>query len=29
LNSFETEYLVYKTTSVDGLTGQSYGEPIK
>lgn len=29
LNSFETEYLVYKTTSVDGLTGQIYGEPTK
>lgn len=29
LNSFETEYLVYKTTSVDGLTGQLYGEPTK
>lgn len=29
LNSFETEYLVYKTTDVDGLTGQLYGEPTK
>ena len=29
LNSFETEYLVYKTTSVDGLTGQLYGDPTK
>ena len=29
LNSFETEYLVYKTTSVDGLTGQLYSEPTK
>lgn len=29
LNSFETEYLVYKTTSVDGLTGQLYNEPTK
>lgn len=29
LNSFETEYLVYKTTSVDGLTGQLYDEPTK
>lgn len=29
LNSFETEYLVYKTTSVDGLTGQLYGESTK
>ena len=29
LNSFETEYLVYKTTSVDGTTGQLYGEPTK
>ena len=29
LNSFETEYLVYKTTSVDGLTGQIYDEPSK
>lgn len=29
LNSFETEYLVYKTTSADGLTGQLYGEPTK
>lgn len=29
LNPFETEYLVYKTTGVDGLTGQLYGEPTK
>ena len=29
LNSFETEYLVYKTTDMDGLTGQLYGEPTK
>lgn len=29
LNSFETEYLVYKTTSVDGTTGQLYDEPTK
>lgn len=29
LNSFETEYLVYKTTSADGQTGQLYGEPTK
>lgn len=29
LNSFETEYLVYKTTDVAGLTGQLYGEPTK
>lgn len=29
LNSFETEYLVYKTTSADGITGQLYGEPTK
>lgn len=29
LNSFETEYLVYKTTDVDGLTGQLYDEPTK
>lgn len=29
LNSFETEYLVYKTTGVDGLTGQLYDKPTK
>ena len=29
LNSFETEYLVYKTTSAVGLSGQLYGEPTK
>lgn len=29
LNSFETEYLVYKTTSADGLTGQLYNELTK
>ena len=29
LNSFETEYLVYKTTGVAGLTGQLYDEPTK
>ena len=27
LDAFETEYLVYKTTGVDGLTGCLYGEP--
>lgn len=29
LNSFETEYLVYKTTGMDGVTGQLYDEPTK
>jgi len=29
LNSFETEYLVYKTTGMDGVTGQLYNEPTK
>lgn len=29
LNSYETEYLVYKTTSADGLSGQLYDEPTK
>ena len=29
LDAFETEYLVYKTTGVDGLTGHLYGEPTK
>lgn len=29
LNSFETEYLVYKTTDVDGFTGQLYSELTK
>lgn len=29
LNSFETEYLVYKTASMDGITGQLYNEPTK
>lgn len=29
LNSFETEYLVYKTTDAEGVTGQLYGEPTK
>lgn len=29
MNSFETEYLVYKTTGVDGITGQLYDEPTK
>ena len=29
LNSFESEYLVYKTTSADGTTGQLYDEPTK
>lgn len=29
LNSFETEYLVYKTTDANGLTGQLYGELTK
>lgn len=27
LNAFETEYLVYKTTGTDGITGRLYGEP--
>lgn len=27
LDAFETEYLVYKTTGTDGLTGRLYGEP--
>lgn len=27
LNAFETEYLVYKTTGADGITGRLYGEP--
>ena len=27
LDAFETEYLVYKTTGADGLTGHLYGEP--
>lgn len=27
LDAFETEYLVYKTTGVDGVTGHLYGEP--
>lgn len=27
LDAFETEYLVYKTTGVDGITGRLYGEP--
>lgn len=27
LDAFETEYLVYKTTGVGGLTGHLYGEP--
>lgn len=27
LDAFETEYLVYKTTGADGLTGRLYGEP--
>lgn len=26
LNAFETEYLVYKTTGADGITGRLYGE---
>lgn len=29
LNSLKTEYLVYKTTNVDGFTGQLYDEPTK
>ena len=29
LNAFETEYLVYKTTGVDGVTGRLYGEPVE
>lgn len=27
LDAFETEYMVYKTTGADGLTGRLYGEP--
>lgn len=27
LDAFETEYMVYKTTGVDGFTGRLYGEP--
>lgn len=27
LNAFETEYLVYKTTDADGISGRLYGEP--
>lgn len=27
LNAFETEYLVYKTTGADGITGRLYGDP--
>lgn len=27
LDAFETEYLVYKTTDADGITGRLYGEP--
>lgn len=27
LDAFETEYMVYKTTGVDGVTGRLYGEP--
>lgn len=27
LDAFETEYLVYKTTGTDGITGRLYGEP--
>jgi hypothetical protein len=29
LDAFETEYLVYKTTGADGITGRLYGEPIE
>lgn len=29
LDAFETEYLVYKTTGVDGFTGRLYGEPVE
>lgn len=29
LDAFETEYLVYKTTGVDGITGRLYGEPVE
>lgn len=27
LDAFETEYMVYKTTGADGITGRLYGEP--
>lgn len=29
LDAFETEYLVYKTTGRDGITGRLYGEPVE
>lgn len=29
LDAFETEYLVYKTTGIDGITGRLYGEPVE
>ena len=29
LDAFETEYLVYKTTGADGITGHLYGEPVE
>lgn len=29
LDAFETEYLVYKTTGTDGITGRLYGEPVE
>lgn len=29
LDAFETEYLVYKTTGADGITGRLYGEPVE
>lgn len=29
LDAFEIEYLVYKTTGVDGITGRLYGEPVE
>lgn len=29
LDAFETEYLVYKTTGADGITGRLYGEPME
>lgn len=29
LDTFETEYLVYKTTGVDGITGRLYGDPVE
>lgn len=29
LDAFETEYMVYKTTGTDGITGRLYGEPVE